>query len=243
MSKYGIVVKKGIAQYSISSDNKDFITEHVAMVFKYLKQKPEVLFNDGFVKLNAVNIGAVPETKTEKPKPSIENTSLEPLTEDIENIPDEAVASEHELAEEHSDTFEQAEINAQERIVEETSEFSFENILENKIQNAPLGEDAPTDASFDYESIIKMKQPETLIDYLIITAYYMLENEGVETFQLKQLNARLYKSMKMVVDRKTMQKAVEEGLLDIISDISDTDGIIEYAITDKGKEFYINGGA
>ena len=122
-----------------------------------------------------------------------------------------------------------------------TEGFSFENILEDKIQNPVYEEKVLSESSFDYEAIIKMKQPETLIDYLVITAYYMLENEGTEVFQLKQLNAKLFKSMKMVVDRKTMQKAVQDGLFDIVSAEIGDEGILEYSITSKGKEFYLNG--
>ena len=89
--------------------------------------------------------------------------------------------------------------------------------------------------------MLKAKQPESPMDYLIITAYYMLENENIEQFQLKQLNAKLFNSMKIVVDRKTVQKAIEDGLVTVVSDGIQNDGAVEYALTRAGQEFYING--
>ena len=94
---------------------------------------------------------------------------------------------------------------------------------------------------FNYDELLKMKQPDSSLDYLIITAYYMLENENIESFQLKQLNAKLFNSMNMVVDRKTIQKAIEDGLVTVVSDGIQNDGAVEYALTRAGQEFYTNG--
>ena len=69
----------------------------------------------------------------------------------------------------------------------------------------------------------------------------MLENENTDQFQLKQLNAKLFNSMNMVVDRKTIQKAIEDGLIYIVSDGIQNDGVVEYALTQAGQEFYKNG--
>ena len=120
--------------------------------------------------------------------------------------------------------------------------FNFNSILEDKINN-PVYEEVLEQKVFNYDEFIKAKQPESLMDYLIITAYYMLENENIEQFQLKQLNAKLYNSMNLVVDRKTVQKAIEDGLLYVVSDGIQNDGAVEYALTQAGQEFYTNGHA
>ncbi len=125
--------------------------------------------------------------------------------------------------------------------LEETNngDFNFDSILEDKITN-PVYEEQET-KQFNYDKLLKMKQPDSSLDYLIITAYYMLENENIESFQLKQLNAKLFNSMNMVVDRKTIQKAIEDGLVTVVSDGIQNDGAVEYALTRAGQEFYTNG--
>ena len=125
--------------------------------------------------------------------------------------------------------------------LEETNngDFNFDSILEDKITN-PVYEEQET-KQFNYDELLKMKQPDSSLDYLIITAYYMLENENIESFQLKQLNAKLFNSMNMVVDRKTIQKAIEDGLVTVVSDGIQNDGAVEYALTRAGQEFYTNG--
>jgi len=259
MSRYSIAVKRGDAQYCVSSDSKEFLVSHINKVFAELKERPESLYDNNFAKLNIEKSEPSEVNLTDKPEPVLENepqaTLQEPdiqtdfaepegFTAHAESIePAEATEADEtvETAENEKLAQPQAETVETDSNSNETGEFSFENILEEKLQNPVYEEDKPVESSFDYESIIKMKQPESLVDYLIITAYYMLENEGRDTFELKQLNAKLFKSMKMVVDRKTMQKAVDDGLVGVISDGLDNNGIVEYSLTPRGREFYING--
>lgn len=284
MSRYSISVKRGNSEYSISSDNKDFITSYVSKVFSELKSKSHVAPEVSYAKLD-VEKAHETEEKSIAQEQSVDNNTVELCPSQCEEMAQDddlyndrtdlkAESSQESFCEfgeteleneplSSEDNQSQSDISSVEAVSgldleltkkenneehkEENKEpivtegFSFENILEDKIQNPVYEEKVLSESSFDYEAIIKMKQPETLIDYLVITAYYMLENEGTEVFQLKQLNAKLFKSMKMVVDRKTMQKAVQDGLFDIVSAEIGDEGILEYSITSKGKEFYLNG--
>ena len=132
------------------------------------------------------------------------------------------------------------EINEEIQSSSLSDDFNFDSILEDKINN-PVYEEIQEQKAFNYDEFLKTKQPESLTDYLIITAYYMLENENTEQFQLKQLNAKLFNSMNMVVDRKTIQKAIEDGLIYVVSDGIQNDGAVEYSLTQAGQEFYKNG--
>lgn len=284
MSRYSISVKRGNSEYSISSDNKDFITSYVSKVFSDLKSKSHIAPEVSYAKLNVEKAHEAEEKSIAQDQLVDNNTvELRPSQCEEKAQDDDSYNDRTDLKSESSqesfcevgeteleneplsseDNQSQSDISSVEAVSgldleltkkedneehkEENKEpivtegFSFENILEDKIQNPVYEEKVLSESSFDYEAIIKMKQPETLIDYLVITAYYMLENEGTEVFQLKQLNAKLFKSMKMVVDRKTMQKAVQDGLFDIVSAEIGDEGILEYSITSKGKEFYLNG--
>lgn len=261
MSRYTIAVKKGNAEYSISSDSREFIVLHINKVFSELKDIPSFVAVDNIVKLDiekskdaihseTLNVSIEPEAIAESEPVQEEQTCEEQVLSSEEEQAFDAIR-ENETASSSDSILETNAVEEDESQVEVSSveeersqaqdEFSFENILEDKLQTQEDNDAVPITSSFDYESIIKMKQPESLVDYLVITAYYMLENEGMETFQLKQLNSKLFKSMKMVVDRKTMQKALEDGLVDVISSGFDNDGIAEYTLTPKGREFYING--
>lgn len=265
MSRYTIAIKKDGAEYSISSDDKEFIALHIKKVFLELSDIPNLSPVDNIAKLdiekaNTVsqpapsNVSIEPEKNTEAEQVQVEQICEEQdlVSEEeyeIKDVQEDEVVSlsnslsETNVVEEEAAPAEEffLEPPVEEEQSQEQKDFSFENILEDKLQTQEEQASAPVESSFDYEAIIKMKQPESLVDYLIITAYYMLENEDMETFQLKQLNVKLFKSMKMVVDRKTMQKAIEEGLVDVVSSGSENDGITEYILTPKGREFYING--
>lgn len=116
----------------------------------------------------------------------------------------------------------------------------FENILEEKMNEEPYLEETEEKAPRKYEDIIKNIKKDNLLDYLIITAYYLLENENMTSFQLKQLNGKLFASMKLMVDRKTVQKALTDGLLIVVSDGTEDGGIIEYSLSPAGREYYLN---
>lgn len=130
----------------------------------------------------------------------------------------------------------------QEPLKETVSFGDFDNILAQKMTDGDYLEETQKNEPKNYDELIKNVQTDNLIDYLIITAYYMLENEHLSSFQLKQLNSKLFSSMKMMVDRKTVQRAISEGLLFVVSDGSENGGIVEYALSPAGREYYLNAG-
>lgn len=266
MAIYTIVVKRDSIQYSISSDDKDFIISHISMVFSQLKNREEKIGDAYYTKLDVAPLPqkdyfSKEQEYANKKKEFLElSTLLQPdLREEKsqENENDLEQSDNNNLIdsfEERSITEFQAEAgkvesdekneepqpnsNADERSSNNVSS-DFENILAEKINNPVYIEE-----SFkSYEDIISEIKPESLLDYLIITAYYMHENENKHTFQLKQLNSKLYGSMKIMVDRKTVQKAVEDGLLTVILNADEASGVVEYALTQSGKEYYLNASA
>lgn len=252
MSRYGIAVKRGNAEYSISSDNKSFIASHVASVFEELKNIHDADFGDISAKLDLEKMDFIPEIKPQKIEQITENqeVALDLINADSQMQKNNlSKTSNNEISESQEPLNEDIAMQFVAQDIEPTNnsdiksdenELSFENILEDKLKNPVFEEELPAEMDLDYESVIKMKETASLVDYLIITAYYMLENEGVQSFQLKQLNAKLFKSMKLLVDRKTMRKAIEDDFIKVVSDGADGGGIAEYALTEKGKELYLN---
>lgn len=231
MSKYTVVVKRGDFQYSVSSGNKEFVVSHIQMLFSELKMRS-----------NTVSEPALSQLAVEKPaeekKETIETSPQNPIQTEPE-IP--AIAFTENVFQPKNIEENDISENISEPDVQEQPSNDFENILEEKINNPAFIEETGYEENpADYETIIKTISSGSLTDYLIITAYFMLENEGIEKFALKQLNQKLFSSMKLLVDNKTAQKAVEAGLIEVVSDFSQTE-VTEYSITQQGRDYYING--
>lgn len=251
MSNYTVIIKKGDLQYSFSGTDKNFVLSYLGQLFFDLKNKKEKI-NES-VQDNSAKADIIVENVVETLQ---ENSEVETFAgeEWVESISEQKIENESGIIEEKDNLADYSAFltpsgNIEDNKIEQISNlfdnnndsYTFENILEEKIKNPVYEDDSKIDSAFDYEAILNMKKPESLIDYLVITAYYLLENENMGSFQLKQLNAKLFNSMKMVVDRKTMQKAVEDGLFMIVSDDDFDDGALKYALTPKGREYYING--
>lgn len=253
MTNYSIKIKKGEIEYSISSADKEFIAQYIVSFFQTLKNKSKPFENVTMPKLYAEKTITNP-IQAESPKSDIPEESQEKTI-------DEMVKSLFDKSAEDTIINIEPKNNKNKTINEDLSgltnllepkivhgrdleivsnDFDFNSILEDKISN-PVYEEIPETKNFNYDELLKLKQPESAMDYLIITAYYMLENENVEAFQLKQLNAKLFNSMNMVIDRKTIHKAIEDGLVTVVSDGIQNDGAVEYALTRAGQEFYTNG--
>lgn len=242
MANYSIKIKKGDCEYSFSGNDKAFISSYIDKILGEINHKANLIESKPIPLLTAkkeelerrsVEIEKV-KTISQPQFPTIRETK--PLTTQEKSLADYSMLLQPTKIKE--------QIKMPEKLSQQDSEISgvleFENILEDKIKN-PVYEEQENKPKIDYETVIRTKNPESLIDYLVITAYYLLENENTKNFQLKQLNAKLYNSMKILVDRKTIQKAIEDKLLIIASNNIVENGAIEYALTQKGREYYING--
>lgn len=265
MTNYSIQVKKGEIQYSISSQDREFIVDYIDGFFNSLKTPAsrfedvvmpklyaeKIVQNDNLAPITVQNDirndvqESLQEEKLQKPEEKTIDEMVKSLFEKsaedtLSNLQISGQVEEKEDLSSLTDLLTPKTIQEDVKDLNKTEVFAFDSILEEKINN-PVFEEAIESKNFDYDELLKAKQPESPMDYLIITAYYMLENENIEQFQLKQLNAKLFNSMKIVVDRKTVQKAIEDGLVTVVSDGIHNDGAVEYALTRAGQEFYING--
>ena len=250
MTNYSIQIKKGEIQYSVSSGDKLFISDYIDYFFKSLNKYSKSYDEITMPKLIAEKSPSVPseviaqsqqaeeKTMNEMVKSLFDKSAEETIKNLDETLRTKTKPEKEDLSDLGSLLTPKNNVHSEENI-DINDDYIFDSILEDKIKNPVFEEETPAKV-FDYDELLKSKQPESLTDYLIITAYYMLENENTETFQLKQLNAKLFNSMNMVVDRKTIQQAVEDGLLRVVSDGIQNDGAVEYALTQAGQEFYTN---
>ena len=246
MAIYTIKIKKGDCEYSFSGNDKEFISAYIDKVLSELNvNKPSLIESRPVPLLTAGRDDAQRRNiEIEKAENSLLRKiyPIKPIQIPVKEEHEETSLADYSVFLKPNNTVLKPRVEEkkveQERVTIDT--FNFENILEDKIKN-PVFEEEKTVPRVDFDVVLRMKNPESLIDYLIITAYYLFENENKKNFQLKQLNAKLYNSMKMVIDRKTIQKALDNGLIMVVSNKPSDNGAIVYSLTQRGREYYVNG--
>lgn len=133
---------------------------------------------------------------------------------------------------------EQPKESAAEESKQQPSVPDFEQILETSIESSSFEPAKIRDTQF--LELINSKSTKDKFHYFIITAYYLLENEKLERFSLKQINAKLMQNLSIVVDHTVLQDAINAGFVEIVPDLTGISGISEYKLTEKGENFFLN---
>jgi len=134
----------------------------------------------------------------------------------------------------------------------EPKEGKFYDILQEKFSQLPemvtesldkklvKNETKTTGESVSLDELIKIKTPETLMDYLLVAAYYLKHNENLDRYSLKQINAKVFPYTKKAIDHSVIQEAVTNNYFEVIPDFTEVVGVTEYAITKQGEDYFIN---
>ncbi|MFA6989909.1 MAG: hypothetical protein WC197_07550 [Candidatus Gastranaerophilaceae bacterium] len=137
-----------------------------------------------------------------------------------------------------------------EKVLEDTkktvSKTEFDNVLNTKLVEEPtdkIVEKQVAEAQnviASIKQVITEKNPETMHDYLIVAAHYLSEKEGLDRFSIKQINAKVFAFAKKPIDHSLIQKAVNNGYLQIVPDYTGLADVTEYALTSEGEAYYLN---
>ena len=90
------------------------------------------------------------------------------------------------------------------------------------------------------EELIDLKNPETLLDYLVIAAYYLKEIDLLDRYSLKQINSKVIKFIQKPINHAIIQEAVENNFLEVVPDYTGMADVTEYMITSEGINYLIN---
>ena len=74
-------------------------------------------------------------------------------------------------------------------------------------------------------------------DFLVLTAYYLDQFEGVEKFSLKRINSLLVKSGLTPVNFSVLESALSNSVLAMVPDLTGTADVSEYSLTEQGKTY------
>ena len=118
-------------------------------------------------------------------------------------------------------------------------EISFEEALNESIENPKTEVVEKVDTLSEFEDFAKEYNPETPVDYLIVAGLFVLNIENQERFTLKQINAKLVPFTGKPVDHSVIQEAIDQGYVRIIPDLTGTSEFTEYTLTEQGEGYFV----
>lgn len=184
---------------------------------------------------------------------------IEPMPDDI--LPEEE-SSEEELVEALKQSFEEEAITPEVPEIKRASEPESEkqeksskvyDILQEKLASIPdedknrlnlarkNAEQESKGLKFNtLDDLVYLKKPQTKLDYLLLTSYFLQEHEDTEKYSLKQINSLVLPHAKGAIDHSVIHEAVAHEYFEVIPDYLGTAGITEYKITNEGVDYILN---
>lgn len=95
----------------------------------------------------------------------------------------------------------------------------------------------------EFESLgelIAIKKPQSKLDYLLLTAYYLQTSESLFKYSLKQLNAKAMPFLGSLIDHSIIHNAVAHDFIEVVPDYNGTSEVTEYRLTQHGEDYLIN---
>lgn len=111
---------------------------------------------------------------------------------------------------------------------EETTDF--DKILSKEMSQPVENKNLKDEKFIEY---VETKGIIEKVDFLVVTAQYLAHYEGMNTFNLKHINAKLMQNFTMIVDHAVLQSAISRGDITKIQQGND-DISSEYMLTEKG---------
>lgn len=123
---------------------------------------------------------------------------------------------------------------------EQDVENDFDIMLKQSMSNPANNVREKQDERF--LKVIKVKNVQSKLDYLIVTAYYLSEFERLDRFTLKMVNAKLVENLHESVDHEVLQDAIDQKLVECLPNYTNIPSAMEYRLTEAGEEAFLNGG-
>ncbi|OGI00766.1 MAG: hypothetical protein A2104_09290 [Candidatus Melainabacteria bacterium GWF2_32_7] len=98
-------------------------------------------------------------------------------------------------------------------------------------------------ATQEFESLgelIAIKNPQSKLDYLLLTAYYLQTSESLFKYSLKQLNSKAMPFLGSLIDHSIIHNAVAHDFIEVVPDYNGTAEVTEYRLTSLGENYLIN---
>ncbi len=187
-----------------------------------------------------------PEEEPEKDAPIKETISYYEQTPEKEEKDEAGPKTEEEdIAQTLRETFEEkpAKNNKVYDILQEKLSSLPEEEKDRLNLNREISESEKDPAVFkfkDLEDLIYLKKPQTKLDYLILTSYFLQEKEKKEKYSLKQINAKVIPQLKEAIDHSVIHESIAHGYFEVVPDYDGDSDLTEYKITEDGIDYLLN---
>jgi len=131
--------------------------------------------------------------------------------------------------------------------IEEDDE-EITKILEEKIKKTlPVSEpkviidEEPEEEGLDsLGDLLAAKNPQSKLDYMLLTAYYLQSKENLFKYSLKQLNSHIMPYLGSLIDHSVIHNAVALNYIEVVPDFNGTTDVTEYKLTEEGENYLLN---
>ena len=88
--------------------------------------------------------------------------------------------------------------------------------------------------------LLAVKNPQSKLDYLLLTAYYLQIKEDLFKYSLKQLNSKAMPFLGSLIDHSIIHNAVAHDFIEVVPDYNGTAEVTEYRLTLVGENYLLN---
>jgi len=128
-------------------------------------------------------------------------------------------------------------------ISEDEQEITSVEIIEPDLtyeEESAEDDDLTTQEFESLGELIAAKKPQTKLDYLLLTAYYLQTSESLFKYSLKQLNSKVMPFLGSLIDHSIIHNAVAQDFIEVVPDYNGTAEVTEYRLTALGENYLIN---
>ena len=125
-------------------------------------------------------------------------------------------------------------------------ELDFNKVLEKKMKDktsSKVVEKKDSELKNVYvqmKKIIDEKHLTTQEDFILAAAYCLTQYEGINRFDITQLNIKAMPFLFAEIDKKEMDAVIEKGYLKVLPDFTGTSENEEYELTERGEKYFLN---
>ena len=241
MSIYSFKITKGKYQLSLSTTDRELITEQFAL---WVRKASEYVQKRKAQQCKEIVNSQINAEKEITQKKIDEQLKRMPKTEPTESIEQNETGKNLDIFYAPANKKETVAPTIQEAEAELNSENGFDNLLEKSMQNPQTELSFKPSPSIKKDSafinFISTKTIDKKIDYLLMTAYYFTQYEQKPRFTLKQLNAKLMQNIAVIIDHSVLQEAINRDYIECLPDLTGLIGASEYRLTAYGEKVLLD---
>jgi len=90
------------------------------------------------------------------------------------------------------------------------------------------------------EDLIAIKKPESKLDFLLLTAYFLQNKQNLFKYSLKQINSKAMPFLGSLIDHSVIHNAVAHDFVEVVPDYNGSAEVTEYSLTVEGENYFLN---